>query len=544
MKSLQSKFVILITSALLSLALVVGGFSLWNTNRIAINDSEMMMNAVCEQQALKLDSQLLRIEQSVNTIYNYALGECKSTENFSDVNYIEEYTKSIKTLSWDIANNTEGAMAVYFRFNPELVGESTGGFFITKNNVGSEFIDDVPTDITKYSNDDVEHVGWFYQPVAAGKAIWMSPYYNKNIGVQMISYVIPFYYRGTLIGVIGMDIDFTMFVDLAQEAAVYKSGRANLIDMNNRNIYYRNQDDDKVTVHMAEITDFFYNDLAASNTNDEKLKNYLSDGITYKMAFQTVQNGMKYVLYAPVSEINAKRNELFTGIVFLTLAVLVLFIIFTVFVTRRMIRPLEELTEASQKLAEGRWDIEVNCKTNDEISTLTNSIKVMSDKLKAYVDEVNSLAYKDALTGVKNKTYYVEYIKNNLDSDDYAVVVFDVNDLKKTNDNYGHETGDALIIMACMHICNVFRHSPVFRIGGDEFVAILKGRDYENRRIVIKCFEEDMDKNKLEVEPFSVLSVAYGMSVHAEGMTYDEVFNNADQNMYEKKKEMKRLSDE
>jgi GGDEF domain-containing protein len=53
--------------------------------------------------------------------------------------------------------------------------------------------------------------------------------------------------------------------------------------------------------------------------------------------------------------------------------------------------------------------------------------------------------------------------------------MFDLNDLKHINDRYGHERGDEYIVNCCRLICQVFKHSPVFRIGGDEFVALLRG---------------------------------------------------------------------
>ena len=57
----------------------------------------------------------------------------------------------------------------------------------------------------------------------------------------------------------------------------------------------------------------------------------------------------------------------------------------------------------------------------------------------------------------------------------FALVECDINGLKGINDTYGHEIGDVYIVNSCRGICSVFKHSPVFRIGGDEFVVILQG---------------------------------------------------------------------
>ncbi|MDO4798236.1 MAG: GGDEF domain-containing protein [Coriobacteriales bacterium] len=111
----------------------------------------------------------------------------------------------------------------------------------------------------------------------------------------------------------------------------------------------------------------------------------------------------------------------------------------------------------------------------------------MSSELKTHIAHVHGQAYRDGLTGVKSKQAYLE-MEQALDAkmgigevDAFALVVCDVNGLKMINDTLGHKAGDEHIRQACDMVCNVFVHSPVYRVGGDEFVAMLFGRDYENR---------------------------------------------------------------
>ncbi|MBQ4464292.1 MAG: diguanylate cyclase, partial [Eubacterium sp.] len=87
------------------------------------------------------------------------------------------------------------------------------------------------------------------------------------------------------------------------------------------------------------------------------------------------------------------------------------------------------------------------------------------------------LARRDELTGTKNKTAYAELeqtIQDRIDADNecalFAIAVCDINDLKLINDTIGHKAGDDYIRSASKLLCDTFVHSPVFRIGGDEFV--------------------------------------------------------------------------
>ena len=118
-----------------------------------------------------------------------------------------------------------------------------------------------------------------------------------------------------------------------------------------------------------------------------------------------------------------------------------------------------------------------------------------------------------------------------------------MNNLKKINDTYGHERGNDYIKMSCDAICRIFCHSPVFRIGGDEFVAILQGTDYKNRQMLFEQAEKVFNGSNAfkDAEPWQVLSVAIGMSDFSieTDKCLNDVFNRADEIMYDNKLGMK-----
>ena len=124
----------------------------------------------------------------------------------------------------------------------------------------------------------------------------------------------------------------------------------------------------------------------------------------------------------------------------------------------------------------------------------------------------------------------------------FGLVFFDLNNLKTMNDTYGHEAGDRYIKGACRLICTTYKHSPVYRIGGDEFVAILRGADLLNGSKLIKRFYDRMAIiNRDAEDPSEKVSVAAGMAVFKEEMDadYQSVFKRADGNMYMNKSAIK-----
>lgn len=165
------------------------------------------------------------------------------------------------------------------------------------------------------------------------------------------------------------------------------------------------------------------------------------------------------------------------------------------------------------------------------------------EEMDSELGNAKEKAYKDPLTNVRNKTAYME-TKTSIDArikdgqmNPFGIVVFDVNDLKKVNDFRGLNAGDQYLKDASHIICEEFKHSPVFRIGGDEFVALVDGTELDNIEDLEKAFEDIISKNKDE----NGIVIASGMDVYKADTdkSYDDVFNRADARMHARKKALK-----
>ena len=178
---------------------------------------------------------------------------------------------------------------------------------------------------------------------------------------------------------------------------------------------------------------------------------------------------------------------------------------------------------------------------SDHIIIAVANIDEAMQKEFAYQDMAN----KDSLTGVKNKRAYAqaeaeldEYIAK-FTQPPFSVVVCDINGLKEVNDTKGHNAGDAFIRNACSIICNIFKHSPVFRIGGDEFAVIMKGSDYDERTHLMEELNKVLEANKHN----GMVILAAGISDFDPDldMRVQDVFERADTLMYDNKKICKAL---
>ncbi len=299
------------------------------------------------------------------------------------------------------------------------------------------------------------------------------------------------------------------------------------------------------------------------------------------------QKGKTYAYYTPlfingrklgVIDVEINVSEIIHTIHMATLnnmiavgSVLVIFSLFLLLVIRtNYIRKLVKLRDVIEDYSQNKdssiaKQLKSEIANEDEISVIISKLADMIYELERYMKslsrtamalrdtkqkalEMSELAEKDSLTGIRNKTGYdkeVQKDKQEMDNGlkDLGVAMIDLNYLKKINDTYGHDKGNVAITSLCRIVCQIFDHSPVFRIGGDEFVVILKGHDLENIDNLITKFKRQLKElqDDPNLEYWEKTSAAIGYAVYNPEIDedYESIFKRADAEMYKSKKEMK-----
>lgn len=303
-------------------------------------------------------------------------------------------------------------------------------------------------------------------------------------------------------------------------------------------------------------------------------------GHTYAYYTPVIINGQKLGLVGTEIEVETVNREILKSslrisgaISFMLVPCLVLLLLF---INKRYINKLRILASNMRDFATDKnFDIasrlfsNINGKERNEITQLSYQFSDMIMELKHYMydllvtsrelkdtkqraDEMNALANKDSLTGIRNKNAYdneVHRLEIELSNGmkNFGIAMIDLNFLKSINDTYGHEQGNAAIRKLCYIVCHVFKHSPVFRVGGDEFVVVLEKDDYINIESLVIEFNIRLEKLVYDgtLEPWEKVSAAIGYALYDETLdgTIENVFRRADKNMYARKKEMKALRD-
>lgn len=264
---------------------------------------------------------------------------------------------------------------------------------------------------------------------------------------------------------------------------------------------------------------------------------------------------------------NGIMAQQYRFLIYTTLALLLMTILVCVvgirLVNRFIVNPINMLSHAAaQYTGQARSSFsDLKLDRSDEIGVLADSMVHMEREIDGYItslekttndlisarehaEQMERIANIDALTRVRNKRAYdIEVVRLNENTQPYGIVMIDLNNLKEINDTYGHEKGDVSIIRLCQIICRVFKHSPVYRIGGDEFVVLLENDDFLNRASLIGALSDAFRENagNVSLEPWEQVTGAVGFAVYdpeTDG-NVDDVFKRADSEMYGHKRKMK-----
>lgn len=520
--SMRFRFLATVICAMLAITVFIGGLSLYEVDNYVQTQAEDFVKVTCENEGTQINDSLRNMEKSVKIMESYLMDFFSSKTDIENSDIQKQVIEKADQMFVDVANHTStsGAIAYYFRFDPSI-SDGRCGLFYSKLNGGSEFVSLEPTDITIYDKNDTEHVGWFWQPYEAGKPIWMKPYHNQNNDIWMISYVIPMYYDDQFIGIVGMDFDYVVLSEQVHGIKLYENGFAHL------------------EIDGELICDEVHNKTEQIDLSDKYLR-----------TSHELVNGMTLVLSASYDDISSIRHDITFEILFVVIVLAILFTVIAVFAVKKIVEPLNKLTNASAKLANGEYDVEIIQSNTYEIRMLSNAFENMATRLRERENLLHLIANRDSLTGLRNTTSYATWIakfdKAIADKNaEFGIIVLDLNDLKETNDKYGHAAGNKLIVSAAKVIADIYKNSLVFRIGGDEFVVILQSTDLENYEKLSVEFE-NMCANTFVEEENAKLSIkiasGFARFEQDKDSNFNEVFRRADNAMYENKSKSKHLS--
>ena len=525
-------------------ALVFGSLCVFLVDRSETEIAATTLTGRAIHASTTLNPIFMQSEDIVHYIGHTIEHEVKNPQDLRNKANRDRLEAMISRSFYNAVSGIDGVQGYYLHYNEDLAG-GPDGFWYTRKDARHDFVSQPITSVEAYGEADAGRTNWYYQPLREKRALWTTPYVNDNNGVRMISYVMPVYVQGQFVAVVGVDIDFNMLCDLIGSMKVYDSGYGFLFK--DWQTFYFHPDGREVAYEFKPRFDIVsHGELLEQSATDTHLIHYYYQGIPMAMGFATLKNGMKLGVTAPEREIYAGRQLMTFGILAVTVVIGLLSTLLAIRAANRIVRPLHDISEAARRLGRGEYDQPLDSTAQDEIGRLAGHMNDTMERMRKYVGAMQKQAYQDELTAVKNVAAYNRKVydlnqKIAAGQAAFAVVMVDLNQLKDVNDRFGHEKGNIALQRLCQAVCRIYKHSPVYRIGGDEFVVILEGEDYAHRDALfekVRAFEHIRDLSA--AQPWTQLAASVGMAVYdkTRDTAYRAVFNRADTKMYEQKQHL------
>ncbi len=532
MRSIRTRITLLTVCLIIITVVSMAIHSVFFIRNTEKQESNQLLLLLCETGEKNLDYYFNSVQKSVGKVASIVETDLDGLEEKQLAQHVERVRKSFD----EMASKTNGVLTYYYRIDPE-VSKNVKGFWYTDLD-GEGFVEHQVTDITEYDTSDTSKLVWFTVPKYEGEPVWLPPYITDNLDKRVISYNVPIYWRGRFIGVVGIEIDYTTMAEQVESIRLYNNGYAFLSDENG-NLFFHPR------IDVSQYAEGELPKAPVSAVDKSTFVRYNYEGVDKIAAWLPLSNGMRLNVTVPVAETEGDWQDLMWQIMVFAVVVLVVASAFTMLYAKRIAKPLEELTNAAEQVDQGNYDISLAYDRDDEVGRLTRTFKRLTGHMKDHISDLNKRAYVDSMTNVRNKGAYSSYtedLQKALESNAnlaFAVGMFDCDNLKMINDKYGHEKGDEYLMAACRLICRVFQHSPVFRIGGDEFSVVLQNDDLKNRDELVRKFKESMIEISASAKnEWEQIHVAMGIAVYDAQTDHSvrDVLLRADELMYENKR--------
>jgi methyl-accepting chemotaxis protein len=227
-KKLSQKIVLAIMACCTAVALLVGGTSILKSSQLIQKEARDKLLLLVENHAKEFNTTLSEVECAVQGLAAAASASFQLEEAKADPGYGAQYQQSIEEMTKKFGELTKGGMSAYVYINPELTNGVYGAWYADTSNSDTFEKQQLRTlDTFKESNPSM---AWYYKSVQEGKPLWLEPYVDEALDIEMVSYVVPMYQGSTLIGVAGIDINFDYFKKDVLETRIYEKGYLALLN--------------------------------------------------------------------------------------------------------------------------------------------------------------------------------------------------------------------------------------------------------------------------------------------------------------------------
>lgn len=337
------------------------------TTRSMEEEERTKIQLLTENAATKMNSYNSVIEKAVDDIVSVVLADFDINKSIADPSgYFESHLERIGPFIREIGQRTEQSTGSYVYYSVETYGDVYGSWYIIEN---GSFIPSPEMETIEMFIPENENMIWYYKPMLSGKPSWTEIYYDEVLDEDCVSFVMPIFSEGNLVGMAGMDASFEKKKDAIESIKIYETGEAFLTDENG-----------EFVVHPRKIIEDEVIDKVRYSKQEAGSGVYSTE--KYIVAYSVIESGSTLWIYAPKSEVFAESHRL-SSIMFVLLVVLMFMVmICAYFLTGMVSKPVLKLRDSVNEIIRGNLGVSVNIDSDDEIGELAGMFNSMTQKLR------------------------------------------------------------------------------------------------------------------------------------------------------------------
>lgn len=342
-----------------------------------------------ESQVQKMNQLFGTSEQMVEALSSLITEGLDYDRFIADEGYAAEFMESRKNLLVNFSKRDQGLMGIYTYFDPELSQRIHSLWYVRNDATGEMELssdDSVVSDFVR-SNEDLV---WYYGAIDAKGLFWTPLYVDSDLGVAMISCTYPLYFKDQIIGMVGVDINFSSFSEALANMKMGESGFAAMIDQDGTVLSHPNIEQEE---NLALANDGFYKSLYESMISTENGNyHYQLNGKAHVVSYTKASNGKYFMFDMLESEMYQQLSGMQFNMILITGIGIVLALLFSYFLGKSIGGPITALSHAAEQLAIGDIDVKIDIKSKDEIGQLVTSFMKMTDNIKNNIVVMEAIA--------------------------------------------------------------------------------------------------------------------------------------------------------
>jgi signal transduction histidine kinase len=385
MKKISLRIMLAIIICSITTSTIVFAVSIKRTSSVMNEEVEQMLSYASEKYSNQLNIYFKNTEGLVDSLAANVSVTFDPAHHKASGTYFKEYKNYLDGIIKETLQYSDIAYGLYFTFNPELTFPTQEEVWYAFDEAGlpQAVLPDLSLNARDFTVPIAENMQYYFHPILEKKAIWTGPYVDSDVNLEMLSYSRAVYVDGILIGVAGADILTEDTIDIVKTMKIYEGSSSFLYD-----------DEKELIVSSIDLN------KESDPESEQQIQTYLAvqdSGVfhysdlkeDYILAFSKLSNGWIIAITQPTKEVFSPTRGLIFVLTLLTVVCIVITVIFGVYFSRRLSKPIVNASDQLKLLEHGDYTHDIPMEflnRKDDIGEFHNAILSIQSEMKKEAD--------------------------------------------------------------------------------------------------------------------------------------------------------------